>query len=175
LNAARTRRDHPVALSLGSNLGLREEHILRAVARLGRISGFSLDSLSSLYESSPLGIATAHSFINAACTARTGLAPRELLAACAGIERDFGRLPSTTAVDRVIDIDILTYEDAVIGDAGLVVPHPRLAERLFVLIPLAEIAPDLVVPPSGKSIRELHADCRGEGWVRKVSSRGWIR
>ena len=175
MNAAPRRHDHAVALSLGSNLGPREEHVLGAVTRLGAVAGLALGAVSSLYETSPLGIATPRRFINAACTAQTALAPRELLAACSAIEREFGRRPSVEPVDRVIDIDVLLYDEYSIEEADLVVPHPRLGERRFVLVPLTEIAPDMRVPPGGKSIRELLDCCAGEGWVTKVSSREWIR
>jgi len=159
---------------VGSNLGRREERVLRSIALLERLDGFELGAVSSLYETEPVGIATDFPFINAACIARTSLGPRELLEACASIERSLGRQPSSEPRDRPIDIDLLLYDDAVIDEPGLSVPHPRMRSRLFVLVPLDEIAPALVVPPDRRSVRALRETCRPGAWVRVASSRGRV-
>jgi 2-amino-4-hydroxy-6-hydroxymethyldihydropteridine diphosphokinase len=175
LNARRRAPERTFVLSLGSNLGSREEHLLASVSTLARIPGFELLALSSLYETSPVGISTKNIFINAACIGVWKLPASELLAACRGIERERGRSASGAPRDRTIDIDIILCGDEVIEEQGLTIPHPRMHERLFVLVPLMEICPDAVVPPSGRSIGEIYRDLTGEGWVRKISGRLWNR
>lgn len=175
MNAAPTRHDRTVALSLGSNLGPREELVLAAVGRLGRSGVFELDSVSSLYETAPVGISTTHSFINAACIGRTSASPGALLDLCKGIEREFGRSPGGASLDRPLDIDIILFGELVVAEPNLVIPHPRMRERLFVLVPLAEIAPELPVPPDGKRMRLLRDVLRADQGVTRVSSRSWIR
>jgi len=171
LNARRRVPEHAVVLSLGSNLGSREEHLLAGMSRLARIPGFKLIALSSLYESEPLGISTTHSFINAACLAACRLPARQLLAACRGIEREAGRAEASASRDRTLDIDIVLYGDTVIEERDLTIPHPRYHERLFVLMPLMEICPSISTPPSGRTIADVYRSCSGGGWVRKVSGR----
>ncbi len=175
MNAAPTRHDRLVALSLGSNLGPREELILAAIGRLGRSGVFELDSASSLYETRPVGISTTHSFINAACVGRTSAPPEALLDLCKEIEREFGRSPGSASLDRPLDVDIILFGDLVVAEPDLVIPHPRMRERLFVLVPLAEISPDLPVPPDGKRVCLLKDILRAEQGVTRVSSRSWIR
>jgi 2-amino-4-hydroxy-6-hydroxymethyldihydropteridine diphosphokinase len=174
LNARRKAPEKTVVFSLGSNLGSREEHLLAGVSRLARIPGFKLRALSSLYETSPIGLSSAYAFINAACTGSCVLEARELLAVCRLIERSRGRTAGDASRDRTLDIDIILYGDNVIEEPGLAVPHPRFHERLFVLAPLMEICPEASVPPSGRSIADICRGFRGEGWVRKVSGRIFI-
>jgi 2-amino-4-hydroxy-6-hydroxymethyldihydropteridine diphosphokinase len=172
LNAGRRAPETTVVLSLGSNLGAREEHILAGVSMLGRVGGLRILALSSLYETSPVGISTDRSFINAACIARCALPARDLLAGCREIERGRGRSAGAGASrDRTLDIDIVLYGDEIIEERGLSIPHPRFEERLFVLLPLMEICPRAAVPPAGRSIADIFAKCRGEGWARRVSGR----
>ncbi len=172
MSARRRASEATVAFSLGSNLGIREESILAALSRLSRAAGVTIEAVSSLYETSPLGISTKRSFINAACAGRTAIPPRELLALCKDIEREFGRDRGAPQPDRTLDIDILVYGDSIIAGEELTIPHPRIRERLFVLVPLVEICPHLTVPPSGASIMELYRECIRVGWVRKASARG---
>jgi 2-amino-4-hydroxy-6-hydroxymethyldihydropteridine diphosphokinase len=175
LNAARTTSDSRVALSLGSNLGPREELILAAIGRLGSSGIFGLEALSSLYETSPVGISTTHSFINAACVGRSSASPEAFLDLCKAIERSFGRRALGASRDRTLDIDIVLFGERVVERPDLVIPHSRMRERLFVLVPLAEIAPDLPVPPDGKLVRALRDAFPAAGGVTKVSSRSSIR
>ncbi len=162
-------------LSLGSNLGRREETLLRALARLARRDGVRLDAASSLYETEPVGLAAERLFVNAACAVTTPLPPRDLLALCLEIEREFGRARGGPSRDRTLDIDLVAYGGLSIREPGLTVPHPRLRERLFVLVPLDEIRPDFRLPPDGKTVREVLRGHAGGGWARRVSSRGEAR
>jgi dihydropteroate synthase/2-amino-4-hydroxy-6-hydroxymethyldihydropteridine diphosphokinase len=129
-------------LSLGSNLGDRLQNLRDAVAALERAGVLLLD-LSPVYETAPWGLTDQPPFLNMAVAARTSLEPRALLRLLQQIERDLGRLPAERWGPRLIDIDLLFYDDLVIEEADLVVPHPRLHERAFVLVPLVEIAPRL--------------------------------
>ena len=175
MNARRRAPEKTVVLSLGSNLGAREEHILAGVSKLARLPGFTFEALSSLYESEPVGISTKNVFINAACLASSSLAPRELLDACRMIERESGRGEAGSTRDRTLDIDIILWGDETVAEDDLMIPHPRFHERLFVLVPLVEICPGIVVPPSGRTIGDIYRSCTGGAWVRKVSGRASIR
>jgi len=140
-------------LSLGSNMGNRQENLDKALDLLSQ--KLRLGKVSSTYNTEPVGNVPQSRFLNLVCQIYTGLAPAGLLALVKGIESKLGRAPHTSNAPRPIDIDILFYGDQVLETRELVIPHPRLAERAFVLTPLAEIAPDLVHPVSGKTIREL--------------------
>ena len=172
MSAGRAPSDVTVAFSLGSNLGVREENLLAALSKLSRTAGITLEAASSLYETAPVGVSTERSFINAACIARTAIPPEDLLVLCKGIERQFGRGFDSASVDRTLDIDIIAYGDACIERMELTIPHPRFRQRLFVLMPLAEICPNLKVPPSGDPVGELFQRCIRDAWVRRVSARG---
>ncbi len=159
----------PVAyLGLGGNLGNREANLLAARERLQR-NGVGIDRCSSLYETEPWGVPGQPRFLNAVCRAHTALAPQELLRLAKRIERELGRLPALRYGPRTVDIDILTYDDLLLDTPDLTIPHPRLAERPFVLVPLAELAPGLCIPGLGRPVRELlEALGRVEG-VEKVA------
>src|SRR5215472_14193892 len=128
-----------VYLSLGSNMGDRAANIARAVAELGK-RGVKVTQESSLYETEPLEIREQPWFLNCAVEAETELSPRELMDVLLGIERSMGREKRVPKGPRVIDIDILLYGSEIVRAPGLEIPHPRIAERKFVLEPLAEIA-----------------------------------
>ena len=142
-----------VYLGLGSNLDDREYNLDRALDFLSQ--RLRVEKVSSVYDTEPLGNTNQPRFLNLVCQVSTGLEPMALLILVKGIESKLGRLTHTSNLPRPIDIDILFYGDQVIETPKLVIPHPRLAERAFVLIPLAEIVPDLVHPVTGKTVNEL--------------------
>ena len=142
-----------VYLGLGSNMGDRQENLDRALGFLSQ--RLRVEKVSSVYDTEPVGNVNQPRFLNQVCQVYTSLAPTELLSLAKGIERKLGRVPGKPNAPRPIDIDILFYGDQIIETPELVIPHPRLTERAFVLIPLAEIAPDLVHPVNGNTIKEL--------------------
>ncbi len=154
-----------VYLGLGSNLGNRWNSLDKALEFLGQ--RLQVKSVSSVYDTEPLGNVDQPRFLNLVCQVRTRLAPMELLTLAKGIESKLGRAFSKANAPRPIDIDILFYGDKVTKTSELVIPHPRLAERAFVLVPLAEIAPDLVHPASGKTVKELAEGLREKQGVFK--------
>lgn len=157
-------------LGLGSNLGNRHANLRMALRGLTRMA-VVLD-VSSLYETAPQGPPQPQ-FYNAACRISTGLEPPALLRFLQALEQEIGRRPSAEPNSpRVIDVDILLCDDLVIDTADLSVPHPRLPERPFVLVPLVEIAPDAIHPTLGKSIAQLAAETGRQG-VSLIASRGW--
>ncbi len=153
-------------LGLGSNLGDRKANLERAVQLLGQM--LSVERVSSVYETRPEGYEEQTLFLNAVCRAVTDIGPFQLLSLVKGIEIAMGREPSFPNAPRPIDIDILFYGNLVIEAPQLVIPHPRLAERAFGLIPLAEIAPELIHPVSGRSIQDLASAVRGQEGVKKI-------
>jgi len=144
----------PVAvyLGLGSNMGNRQDNLDKALDLLSQ--RLRLEEVSSIYDTEPVGEINQPRFLNLVCQVYTRLAPMDLLTLAKGIEMKLGRTGKSGA-PRPIDIDILFYGDQTIETPELVIPHPRLAERAFVLIPLTEIAPDLVHPVTGKTAKEL--------------------
>jgi 2-amino-4-hydroxy-6-hydroxymethyldihydropteridine diphosphokinase len=152
---------HTAYLGLGSNLGDRRANLRRAVKALaGRATVLAE---SAVYETPPWGVQNQPAFLNMAVKVETELTPMELRDTVKGIEADLGREPSYRWGPRVIDIDILFYDDLITDTPQLVIPHPRLQERGFVLVPLETIAGDLVHPVLGVSIRVLlqHVDTSG--------------
>jgi 2-amino-4-hydroxy-6-hydroxymethyldihydropteridine diphosphokinase len=148
----------PVFLGLGSNLGDREAAIADALGRLaGR--GFPATLRSSLWLTAPVGGPPQGMFLNAVAGGDTPLAPEALLEACLAVEREMGRVRAERNGPRTIDVDILFYGLERRDAPGLVLPHPRLHERRFVLAPLAEVAPGLVHPVLGLTVEELLARC----------------
>jgi 2-amino-4-hydroxy-6-hydroxymethyldihydropteridine diphosphokinase len=135
----------PVAayVALGSNLGDARQAVLAAMDRLDALTGSKVVARSSLYRTAPVG-ATGPDFINAVVRLDTHLAAIELLEALLGVEQEAGRERPWPNAPRTLDLDLLLYGDARIDTSRLTVPHPRMSERAFVLVPLAEIAPQLV-------------------------------
>jgi len=154
-----------VYIGLGSNLGDRKQNLVQALELLSK--HMVVEQVSSIYETEPVGYEEQPLFLNAVCRISTELKPGQLLRLAKKIEAKLGRMPSFSNAPRPIDIDILLYDNEVFGSKELTVPHPRLAERAFVLVPLAEIAPDLVHPGSGKAIKKLLADLGNVTGVRQ--------
>lgn len=142
-------------IGLGANLGDRERTLRRALDLLAARAGVAVDAVSTFRETEPVGYLDQPRFLNGAARLETELTPRELLAALLDVERQLGRDRSgpRSAVrwgPRTVDLDLLLYDDLELDEDGLTVPHPRLHERGFVLEPLAELAPGLVVPGRGR-------------------------
>ena len=137
-------------IGLGSNLGDGQTNLLAAWQRLGELMGVSLNRLSSPYKTEPVDLDTEHWFTNAVGEITTNLAPEELLAAMLAIETELGRNRTLTK-DRPVDLDLLYYGDLIINSQTLIVPHPRIANRLFMLAPLAELAPAHLHPVLGRT------------------------
>jgi 2-amino-4-hydroxy-6-hydroxymethyldihydropteridine diphosphokinase len=152
-----SRLDNPAAVALGSNLGDRRAAILGAIDALAHSPGVRLIGVSSIHETRPISPIPQGLYLNAAVTLRSSLPPRDLLGLLFTIERSFGRDRAREQRwgPRTLDLDLLLYADRIIEEPGLTIPHPRLHERLFVLDPLAEIAPDWVVPSLGRTVRSL--------------------
>jgi len=156
-------------IALGSNLGNRELNLLRAVAEVGRVPDCRVTALSSFYETSPVGNVNQDLFCNAVLRISTRLDARSLLTRLLRIENEtFKRVRTVHQGPRSMDLDLLLYGDSVINEEDLVVPHPRLAERRFVLQPLCEIAPDLLHPLIGKSMCEILAALKSDESVVKL-------
>jgi 2-amino-4-hydroxy-6-hydroxymethyldihydropteridine diphosphokinase len=137
-------------VGLGANLGDRGRTIRAALERLGRLPGVDVVAVSSLRETDPVGLEAQPRFLNGAAALETELSPRALLDALLAVERELGRTRDGPRFGpRTIDLDLLLYEDRVVDEPGLTVPHPRLHERRFALEPLAELDPGLVVPGRG--------------------------
>ncbi len=142
-----------VAVALGSNLGDRRAHLDHARARLAAtLADFRC---SSYIETEPVGVGPQPRFLNAAAVGRSALEPRAMLETLLAIERERGRERPAPGAARTLDLDLVLFGDRTVDEEGLRVPHPRFRERRFVLAPLAEIAPDLVDPVTGKTVGEI--------------------
>ena len=146
-----------VHIGIGSNLGDRKEHCLKAIQLLSQ-KGIHVRKRSSMYETEPWGVKDQPRFINMAIEGETGLTPAKLLAVLKMIEDEAGRVETHRWGPRVIDLDILLYDDLVIDTPELSIPHPLMHRREFVLKPLVEIAPDKIHPVLKKTIQELLSD-----------------
>jgi 2-amino-4-hydroxy-6-hydroxymethyldihydropteridine diphosphokinase len=157
----------PVLLGLGGNVGDREANLAQARRALGE-RGFRITAESALYETEPVGGPPQGPFLNQVVGGETALAPDALLRVCLAVEQALGRMRREANGPRTLDIDMLFYGDAVRQGPGLVLPHPRLAERRFVLVPLVEIAPLLRHPVLGLTASELLARCPDASRVERV-------
>lgn len=161
-------------IALGSNLEEPQRQLQAGFAALARLPQTQLVAQSSLYRSAPVGYADQPDFVNAVAAIRTELSPRALLDALLAIERDHGRVrdvPNVLNGPRTLDLDIALYGERVIAEPGLSIPHPRMIERAFVMVPLAEIAPQVQVPGHG-SVQALLArlDVGGVSVLKPVAA-----
>lgn len=143
-----------VYIGIGSNLGDKKANCLRSLKKLSA-AGVVIRKESALYETMPWGLEEQPGFMNMTAEAETGLPPEKLLGVLKEIEREMGREESVRWGPRLIDLDLLFYDDKIIESETLTVPHRHLHERKFVLLPLSEIAPDLIHPVFKRSIKEL--------------------
>ena len=155
--------EHIVYLALGSNVGNRAAHLKAAIAALP--PQMEVKARSQVYETPPWGYADQEKFLNQVILVKTYLSPEALIKHLKRLEMALGRETTFQNGPRVIDIDILFYDDLVYESPTLVIPHPRLHERGFVLTPLMDIAPDMVHPVKQQSIRQLLAFCDVSGIV----------
>ena len=143
-----------VAIAFGSNLGDRERTLSAAAVQLAAFLDRFI--LSSRHDTAPVGVSDPQPrYLNAAGTGFTRLGPRELLARLHDIERSFGRERSVPNASRTLELDLILYGDLVLEEPGLTIPHPRFRERSFVLRPLAEVAPEMIDPVTGRTIGEM--------------------
>ena len=158
-----------IFLELGSNLGNRIENLQKAQNKIEEFIG-KISSFSSLYETEPWGFKSETDFLNMVLSVKTELSASGLLGRILMIESQMGRTRCDNEYSpRIIDIDILFYDNEIVNEEALVIPHPRMHERRFALVPLTEIAPDLVHPVLKKSMKELLKKCKDKSNVRKFS------
>ncbi len=156
-----------VYLSLGANLGDRRRNLIAALQHLQQ--ALEITKLSSIYETEPVDYLNQPRFFNIICSGLTNLSPQALLQYVKETEVLIGRQPSVRYGPRLIDIDIIFYNDLHLIQEDLIIPHPRMAERAFVLVPLVEIAPDIVDPVSGQAVQEI-LGLVSQGGVKKFGA-----
>lgn len=153
-------RKHIAVLGTGSNLGDRKQNLDTALGMIREISGTTLVKQAKIYETEPVGYKDQGWFFNSALTLETELSAHDLFISLKAIEKKMGRTPTIQNGPRVIDLDLLFYDDMVIRTKELVIPHPRLHERLFVLAPLMDIEKDFVHPVLRQTIHSLFSAVR---------------
>jgi 2-amino-4-hydroxy-6-hydroxymethyldihydropteridine diphosphokinase len=161
-----------IILGIGSNLGDREENLRMALKLLVKEKKIQIQKVSSLYETAPVGYTEQNSFLNAVAIVTTDLTPDELMKYCLSVEAKMGRVRELRWGPRNIDIDVLCYNELVIHTELLTLPHPRLKERRFVLVPLLEAAGDIMLPDSFYA-REALSVCPDKSAVIQFKPAGW--
>ena len=154
-----------VYLSLGSNMGNRQENLDHALKLISE--RMQVGKVSSIYDTEAVGPIAQPRFLNLACEVKTRLAPEGLLTMVKGLEQKMGR-KGRTGEPRIIDVDILLYGETVMKTKDLEIPHPRMLERQFVMVPLAEIAPDVIHPVAKKKIKDLNKAIKETQGVMKL-------
>jgi 2-amino-4-hydroxy-6-hydroxymethyldihydropteridine diphosphokinase len=160
-----------VYLGLGTNVGQRRQNLERAVAGLGEV--MEITAVSPIYQTPPWGLTDQPDFLNLCLQAATSLSPFDLLHFTQELEKELGREKTVRWGPRLIDIDILFYDDEISHSEELTIPHPQIAQRAFVLVPLADIAPDLVHPQTGQTVREMVAQVDTSGVVAIRLQKSW--
>jgi 2-amino-4-hydroxy-6-hydroxymethyldihydropteridine diphosphokinase len=155
-----------VLVALGSNLGDRRGHLEQALGRLAATSGVRSVRAGDAFETDPVGGPPQGPFLNACVLLETDLDPRQMLAALRAVEAGASRVRQERWGPRTLDLDLLLHGDTLLEEPDLTVPHPRMLERAFVLIPAAELAPDLVHPGLGRTLGDLAGECGGDGLRR---------
>ncbi|MFG6497530.1 2-amino-4-hydroxy-6-hydroxymethyldihydropteridine diphosphokinase [Fictibacillus sp. UD] len=158
--------NHIAYLSVGSNMGDREQLLTKAISLLEEYSEISIESVSSIYETDPVGVTDQPLFLNLALKLKTSLSPQGLLSKLQEVEMKLDRKRVQKWGPRTIDLDILLYNSVSIQTEVLTIPHPRMLERAFVLIPLREIAPDDVYPEKTISLHQVLCEQRDKEGVR---------
>lgn len=162
-------RSETAYVGLGTNMGNRVKNLVTALQGIESSSSLSLGLVSSIYETKPIGVHGGGMFLNAVCSVDTHLVPRALLDILEGVEFKMGRRGKGKCESRIIDLDLLLHGDLKLKEPGLILPHPRLHERGFVLVPLCEIAPRAFHPVLGKRICDILLDLGEEESVRFYS------
>ena len=163
-----------IIVGMGSNIGDREENLRRALRLLLASGHIKLQQVSPLYETQPVGFSDQPTFLNAVAVLATDLDAERLLAACLAIEAQMGRVKSRHWGPRNIDIDVLIYHDLQYQSTALTVPHPRLKERKFVLVPMLEVAGNFIMP-DGVFVADVLRGCCGKETVALYKPTGWER
>ncbi|MBC8288492.1 MAG: 2-amino-4-hydroxy-6-hydroxymethyldihydropteridine diphosphokinase [Nitrospinae bacterium] len=163
---------YKVFIGVGSNSGVPAENCEMAIRLLNATLEIEVIAQSSLYESEPVGKTDQNWFVNAAVAIKTSLAPETLLDAVLKIEKDLGRERREKWGPRIIDLDLLVYEDRVVNSTTLTLPHPEMTKRRFVLLPLSEFAGDYLHPIENKTIHDLLKELPENPQVRKISCVG---
>jgi 2-amino-4-hydroxy-6-hydroxymethyldihydropteridine diphosphokinase len=159
-------REHLVFLGLGSNLGDRRVNLLSALRLLDGMEGMEIIEVSSVYETAPWGVTDQPVFLNMVALASTNRDPRGVLDACMEVESELGRVRGERWGPRLIDVDILLYDDLEMEQEDLIIPHPRILERDFVLVPLLELRPYISLPGTGDQLQGYQPGNKNE--VRKL-------
>jgi len=157
-------------IALGTNIEPRETHFIKALELLTDHDKLRIEKISSIYETDPVGYEDQADFLNMVVSVETEFSAEELLVYCQSVENELGRERSIRFGPRTIDLDILLYNHENIKMDRLEIPHPRMHERAFVLVPLGEVAPEVELPGTGKSVQQLLAELPDE---EKAGVRNW--
>lgn len=167
-NEKNKQNEEFVLLSLGSNMGDREENLEKAFVKLISEEILTNAVMSSFYETEPVTLDDQKWFVNTAISGYTCLPAEELLEKCQTIEKELGRRKNGIWSERIIDIDIILYGDEIIRKDNLIIPHPRFNKRNFVLIPTSEVAGDVIPPGFDKTIKEICQSCDDDSEVKII-------
>lgn len=150
-------------IGIGSNLGDKLSNCLKAIDAVDRVSDCSVVGLSDFYRTEPVGVERQDWYVNGVLSLSTGISPQALLTSILAVEKEMGRKRNKKWDSRIIDLDLLLFGQDVIKENGFAVPHPLMHRRRFVLMPMVQLAPDLIHPVLGKSMADLLDDISGEG------------